>query len=440
MKTVAEIQERIYALRGGGSKFSTEPMEAFASELGSPQNSLKCVHIAGTNGKGSTAAFTEAILRAHGFSCGMYTSPHLLKINERVQLNRENISDEDFVREFEILDAAAKRLAKKSPNLAPTFFEYMTALAFQYFRRKNAQWCVVETGLGGRLDATNILRPKICAITSIGFDHMQYLGGTLAEIAAEKAGIIKENTPVACGILPEDAMRAIEKTAKEKNAPLYKLEDYFTKDPRFDASMGAQYQRKNAALAFLICKILGEAGQMEFSEAAAKDAILDAFWAARWQKIPLKNNSALILDCSHNAEGAAELVKNLDALIAQSGGEKPVVACGILGAERAVPLLEAIAPRAAKIIFLEPKEDRALSFEELKNCMPKNSKTQTQNSTVEELFPEKYASSAIGAGETLVCTGSCYLAGEILARISGAERDGLQDILPGAKKSAQSAR
>ncbi|MBR6388652.1 MAG: bifunctional folylpolyglutamate synthase/dihydrofolate synthase [Opitutales bacterium] len=436
MKTVGEIQERIYALRGGGSKFSTEPMEALAAEIGNPQNGLKCAHIAGTNGKGSTAAFTEAILRAHGFSCGMYTSPHLLKINERVQINRENISDGDFVSEFEILDAAAKRLAKKSPSLAPTFFEYMTALAFQHFRRKKAQWCVFETGLGGRLDATNILRPKICAITSIGFDHMQYLGGTLAEIAAEKAGIIKENTPVVCGILPEEAMRVMEKTAKEKNAPLYKLEDYFTKDPQFDASMGAGYQRKNAALAFLICKILGDMGEIGFSEAAAKDAIFDTFWAARWQKIQLKN-STLILDCSHNAEGAAELAKNLDSLIAQSGGAKPVVACGILGAERAAPLLEAIAPRAKKIIFLEPKEDRALSFEELKECMPKNSKTQTQNSAVEELFPEKNSTSAAAAGETLVCTGSCYLAGEILARISGAERDGLQDILPSAKKSAK---
>ena len=146
------------------------------------------------------------------------------------------------------------------------------------------------------------------------------------------------------------------------------------------------------------------------------------------------------MDCSHNAEGAAELEKNLDELIMQNGGEKPVVACGVLGAERAAPLLQAIAPRAKKIIFLEPKEDRALSFEELKKCMPKNSKTQTQNSTVEELFPEKDAASAAVANETLVCTGSCYLAGEILARISGAERDGLQDILPNAKNSAQNAR
>ncbi|MBO7521956.1 MAG: bifunctional folylpolyglutamate synthase/dihydrofolate synthase [Opitutales bacterium] len=436
MKTVAEIQRRIFELRGGGSKFSIEPMREFARELGEPQNAFNSVHIAGTNGKGSTAAFTESILRAHGFSCGMFTSPHLLKINERVQLNRENISDEDFVSEFEILDAAAKNLAKKNPDLSPTFFEYITALAFQYFKRKKAGWGVIEAGLGGRLDATNILRPKICAITSIGFDHMQYLGNTLAEIAAEKAGIIKENTPVVCGILPEEAMRVMEKAAREKNAPLYRLEDYFTKEPLFDTSMDALYQKKNAALAFLTCKILGGMGFIKFSESAAKDAILDAFWAARWQKIPLKNNSTLILDCSHNSEGAAELGKNLDCLIAKNGGAKPAVACGILGRERAAALLEAIAPRAKKIFFLEPNEDRALTFGELKECLPRGVEVETQNSTVCGLFPEKYSTSAVGANETIVCTGSCYLAGEVLSRISESPRDGLQDILPKTKRGA----
>ncbi|MBR4597549.1 MAG: bifunctional folylpolyglutamate synthase/dihydrofolate synthase [Opitutales bacterium] len=436
MKTVAEIQQRIFALRSGGSKFSIEPMREFARELGNPQDAFSIVHIAGTNGKGSTAAFAEAVLRAHGFSCGMFTSPHLLKINERVQLNRENIPDEDFVFEFEILDEAAKKIAKKNPNLSPTFFEYMTALAFRYFKRKNADWGVIETGLGGRLDATNILSPKICAITSIGFDHMQYLGNTLAQIAAEKAGIIKEGVPVVCGILPEEAMNIIEQAAKEKNAPLYRLEEYFTKEPQFDTTMSAPYQKKNAALAFLICKILGKRGCFEFSEALAKDAILEAFWAARWQKIKLANGATLILDCSHNPEGAAELEKNLEILRKENGGAKPVIACGILGKERAAALLGVIARHAKKIVFLQPQEDRALTFEELRGCMPRGAEVEIQNSTVCELFPEKSRTSAVGANETLVCTGSCYLAGEVLSRISGIERDGLEDILPKTKKGA----
>lgn len=433
MKKISAIKERIYALRGGGSKFSADRMREFARALGNPQDAARLVHIAGTNGKGSTSAFVESILRAHGFSCGLFTSPHLLRINERIQLNRGEISDSDFEGEFEVLDKAASELSTKNPELSPTFFEYITALAFQYFKHKKADWGVIEVGLGGRLDSTNIIKPKICAITSIGFDHMQYLGNTIPEIAREKAGIIKENTPVVCGILPEEAMREIENAAREKNAPLYRLEDYFASSPQFDVSMPALYQKKNAALAFLICKILGDLNEIEFSEAAAKDAILDTFWAARWQKIELKNNSTLILDCSHNAEGAIELDKNLTMLEEKSGGEKPIIACGILGRERALPLLEVIARHAKKIIFLKPGEDRALTFGELKECMPKNSDVKTENSSVQELFSENAASSEY-KNETLVCTGSCYLAGEVLARISGRSRDFLQDILP-AKNS-----
>ena len=434
MKSVKLIEEKIFKLRAGGSKFSLEPMQNFARLAGNPQNSYKIAHIAGTNGKGSTCAFIEGILRALGLRVGMFTSPHLLKINERVQINRQNISDADFIDIFESLDALANSVKKDAPRLAPTFFEYITTLAFEHLKRKRVDFAVVEVGLGGRLDATNIVRPDICAITSIGFDHMQFLGETLPEIAAEKAGIIKENTPVACGILPDEAMRVIEKTAREKNAPLFKLEDYFTKNPVFDTSMQAHYQNKNAALAFLICEILGGMGKIKFDEAAAKDAILSAQWAARWQKIPLKNGATLILDCSHNAEGAAELEKNLQTLAKNSGGQKPIIACGILGRERAVPLLKAASKYAKKIVFLVPKEDRALSFEELKECMPENGAPETENSEIKKLFPEKYLCQETNAGETIVCTGSCYLAGEVLARISGGERDGLQDVIKNPAK------
>lgn len=430
MKNISAIKERIYALRAGGSKFSLDRMREFARALGEPQKSLKLVHIAGTNGKGSTSAFVEAILRAHNFNCGMFTSPHLLKINERIQLNRKEISDLDFEREFDILDNVAKEISASNPELSPTFFEYITALAFQYFKHKKADWGVIEVGLGGRLDSTNIICPKICAITSIGFDHTQFLGNTLAEIATEKAGIIKDNTPIVCGILPEEAMKEIENIAQKKNAPLYKLEDYFTSLPQFDTSMTALYQKKNAALAFLICQVLGSLNEIEFSESIAKDAILGTFWAARWQNIALKNGTDLILDCSHNAEGATELDKNLTQLIQKNNGKKPVIACGILGVERATALLEVIARHAKKIVFLKPNEDRALDFDELKKCLPKSANVEVENSTVQKLFAPD--SRILCENQTIVCTGSCYLAGEVLAEIKNVECDALQDILPKA--------
>lgn len=427
MQSKIDIESRIVKLRAAGSKFSLEGMREFANALGNPQESLKILHIAGTNGKGSTSAFCEAILRAHGFKTGMFTSPHLLKINERIQINRCEISDEDFAKQFEILERATAKLTQNKSVQSPTFFEYMTAMAFNYFKEKSTDFAVFEVGMGGRLDSTNIANPQICAITSIALEHTQFLGDTIEKIAREKAGIIKQNTPVVCGIMPQEALLEIEKIAAQKNAPLYKLEDFYTRNPQFDTSFEASYQKTNAALAFLICKILAE-GKFDFSEAKAKDAIIGTKWAARWQKIKLKDGATLILDCSHNVEGAAELEKNLSNLLQKSGGKKPIIASGILGKDRALALLKVISKYAKKIVFLKPNEDRALSFEELKECLPPNH-PDFQNAEICDIFSKDFCSLS-SESDCVICTGSCYLAGEVLARISASKRDNLQDILP----------
>lgn len=432
MPSVREIEARITGLRDGGSRFSTERMENFARALGNPQDAFRSVHIAGTNGKGSTCALTESILRAHGFKTGMFTSPHLLKINERVQVDRRSISDADFCSEFAELDRVALEVSARNPSMAPTFFEYTAALAFSHFRRERVGWGVIEVGLGGRLDATNVVSPKICAITSIGFDHMQYLGDTLEKIAAEKAGIIKPGVPTVCGAMPDEAFETIAKTARKKGAPLFRLDDIFTRNPQFDTSLGGLYQKRNAALAFLICKTLGDMGEIEFSEAAARDALLGVRWDARWQEFRLSNGARLILDCSHNAEGAAELEKNLEILAGECGGRKPAVAVGVLGRERATPLLKAISKYAGRIIFLKPNEPRALDFWELEECLPER-RPPFSNSEVDALFPRPGFCAEAAPGDTIVCTGSCYLAGEILARLTAAKRDNLQDRLPAPK-------
>lgn len=427
--TKSEIESQIIKLRANGSKFSLDAMLRFAEILQNPQDGLNIIHIAGSNGKGSTSAFCESILRAHNFNVGLFTSPHLLEINERIQINRINISDSDFVKEFKELELAAKKMAEIYPELKATFFEYITAMALKYFKEKSVDFAVLEVGLGGRLDASNIVKPKICAITSIALEHTQYLGNSIAEIACQKAGIIKKNTPVVCGILPKEAISEIEKIAKEKNAPLYKLEDFYTLNPQFDTSFEASYQKKNAALAFLICKILSESTRLfEFSEAKAKDALLDTTWSARWQKIPLKNNITLILDCSHNVEGAVELEKNLEVLIKKNNGKKPIIVTGILGIDRAIPLLKVISKYARKILFVEPKEDRALTFKGLEKCLPE-SHPLISNKQISEIFNGQIESN-FEKGDTIVCTGSCYLAGEVLSIIKNLKRDNFQDILP----------
>ena len=424
-----EIASRIIKLRAGGSKFSLDTMRKFADCLSNPQDSLNIIHIAGSNGKGSTSAFCEAILRAHGFKVGLFTSPHLIDINERIQIDRKNISDSDFVRIFKNLELAAEKLKRENPELSPTFFEYITAMALSYFKEQKVDFAVLEVGLGGRLDASNIVSPDICAITTISLEHTQYLGDTLVKIAREKAGIIKQNTPVVCGILPGEAQLEIEKIAREKNAPLYRLEDYYTKSPQFDTSCEADYQKRNAALAFLICKVLSRGKKsFEFSEARARDALLETTWDARWQNINLPNGKKLILDCSHNAECAAELEKNLAFLLQKSGGKKPLIVAGVLGKDRALPLLKVISNYAEKIAFVEVSEDRALSLQELESCLPKEH-PQVIFSSVKEIFGS-CDSPLVSESECVVCTGSCYLAGEVLATLKNLRRDDLQDILP----------
>jgi dihydrofolate synthase/folylpolyglutamate synthase len=192
-----------------GMKLGLEPMRELARALGDPHEKLRFIHLAGTNGKGSTAAFCESCLRAAGFRVGLYTSPHLVSVRERIQIDRQLISEVDFAEGMGIIRQAIESM--KDP--ATTFFEITTALALWYFARKKVDWVVWETGLGGRLDATNIVTPEICIITNIGLDHQQYLGQTLAEIAAEKAGIIKPGVPVVSCVV-EEAAKIIEWRAK----------------------------------------------------------------------------------------------------------------------------------------------------------------------------------------------------------------------------------
>ncbi len=428
MLQFSEIEKRIINLRDGGSKFSTERMIALANALQNPERKFKSIHIAGTNGKGSTSAILEAILRAHGLRVGMFTSPHLLKLNERIQINREEISDDAFVKIFEKLDKISQEISKKDSALAPTFFEYITAEAFEYFKDNNVDFAVIETGLGGRLDATNILTPEISVITSIGFDHMQFLGNTLPKIAAEKAGIIKKNVPVICGIIPEEALLIIEKKAKELNAPIYKLSDFFDPKKTYETSLLGIYQRKNIALAMLVCKVLKERNLLNFDEAKASSALKNIKWNARWQKINLNQNHKLILDCSHNTQGAEELDLNLEALI-KAEGKKPIIACGILGEERAIPLLKVISKHAKEILFLKVDEPRALDFAALETCLPQNH-PKFQNQNLKNILDKNFLSEILKDNETLVITGSCYLAGEALAIITNKDKDSLNDRLP----------
>src|SRR5215470_1232861 len=223
--------------RATAAKFDLENISALAETLGHPEKKYKSVHIAGTNGKGSTAAFTESILRTAGIKSGLYTSPHLERINERIRVNGEEISDEAFARTFTKLQTLIENLLAQGKLRAhPTFFEVVTAIAFEHFANRGVEIAVFEVGLGGRLDATNILAPDVSVITRVDFDHENFLGHSLEEIAGEKAGIIKSGVPVVLGEQKEETKKVVLRKAEELGAPVcdvaaeYLVENVTTED------------------------------------------------------------------------------------------------------------------------------------------------------------------------------------------------------------------
>jgi len=210
------------------AKFNLENISVLAEWLGRPERRYPSVHIAGTNGKGSTAAFLESIVRTAGYRSGLYTSPHLERINERIRVNGQEISDQDFARVFSRIHAAIEKLLGAGTLRAhPTFFECVTAMAFLHFAETNVDLAVFETGLGGRLDSTNIITPEISIITRIDFDHENFLGHSLGEIAGEKAGIIKPRVPVVMAEQREEARRVLLLTARLREAPAVETADAY---------------------------------------------------------------------------------------------------------------------------------------------------------------------------------------------------------------------
>ncbi|MEN9841237.1 MAG: hypothetical protein RL376_1037, partial [Verrucomicrobiota bacterium] len=226
----AAICERLYALKARGVSFGIDRMRGFARQLGHPERAQPIIHIAGTNGKGSVAAMVASILRAAGRRTGLYTSPHLVRLGERVQVDGVPLSEAEIVAYFAELEPLVAALERESPGEAPSFFELMTAMAFLQFSRRGCDVAVVEVGLGGRLDATNIVTPAVSVITSIGLDHCELLGNTLEEIAAEKAGIIKPGVPVVMGHLPAAAEAVVRAIAAGRGAPLRSVRDVFGED------------------------------------------------------------------------------------------------------------------------------------------------------------------------------------------------------------------
>ena len=281
-----------------GISLGLEGLTALLVALGDPHKKRPVLHIAGTNGKGSTAVFSASLLKAAGLRVGLYTSPHLVDFRERIQINGELISLED-------LEEGIRRLQSvtESRKAVPTFFELTTALAFDYFAHQKCDVIVLETGMGGRLDATNLAADKIaCAITPISIDHQEWLGSTLADIAREKAGIMRPGVPVVTSPQPAEVMEVLREEAARVGAPLIVVDEPVTCETPL--GLAGSHQRWNAALALKLV----QQGPWKISEKTKREGLETVSWPGRFQWLKISEKQEIILDGAHNPAAAEQLV------------------------------------------------------------------------------------------------------------------------------------
>lgn len=283
-------------------------MRMLLRALDDPQRRLRVIHIAGTKGKGSTSAMLESVLRRAGYSVGLFTSPHLEDVSERIQVDRRNISRDELTARIEEIRPAVQKLERASPPQSPTFFEVGTALGFLHFLYRRVDFVVLEVGLGGRLDSTNVCHPLVSIITEISFDHMAQLGDTLREIAGEKAGIIKRGRPVICTASTPEAVAVVEAVAKERQAPLHLFGRDFSVDPTRKLNLRGHHQAVNAAGVVATIEALRQLG-ITIPETAVREGLTSVDWPARLEVV--RDKPLVILDCAHNVASMNALVQTL---------------------------------------------------------------------------------------------------------------------------------
>jgi len=415
--TFAELKELLFARGNFGVKLGLERMREACAALGNPERSAPVLHVAGTNGKGSTCAFAEASLRAAGLRTGLYTSPHLNHFCERIRIGGEPISEE---RACELLEEVRARAPWALGDPGLTFFEIVTLMAFVAFREVDVM--VIEVGLGGRLDATNVVEPRACAVASLGLDHAQYLGPTLAQVAAEKAGIFKRGAPAVSAGQPLQAARVLHQKAHELEISLWRpgrdyryessdVRPFCYQGPRWavragDLALQGHHQRTNAALA---CALL-EASLLPLTERHVEQGLKSARWPGRLERIGAPEGRAgdadVYLDGAHNPHAARALARSLPALLA---GRPLRLLFGALQDKDAAAMLRELSPLAASVHYCAPDSPRAIAPEELARLSPG--------------APHPSVAAALQAARSesglVLCCGSLYLVGEVRALLLG---------------------
>jgi len=378
-----------------GILLGLERIQQFLELLGNPQDSFKSVHIAGTNGKGSTAAFLESILRNAGIKTGLYTSPHLVEFNERIQASGRKIPDADLARLVKGL-----RRVKEKAGIKLTYFEFITALAFRHFADSGVEVAVVEVGMGGRLDATNVLKPVVCGVTNVSLEHEAYLGNLIEKIAFEKAGIVKKGVPVFSTARNPAVVRVLEKACNEKGAALVSVNVPYAGKISLDGG----FQKWNASLAYTIARQLQVHG-IAINDEAIFSGLEQAKWPGRFEL-----SGRLLFDCAHNPAGAGALQQ---ALHNSFPNKKFTFVFGAASDKDVGQMLGALAPCVKEIVATSAKV-RGMGVKKICAAAKALELDCKQVPDVESAI--KHALNASN-GETVVVCGSCFLVGEAKATL-----------------------
>ena len=409
--------ERLFALERFGIKLGLDNIRAILAALAHPEQAWPSIHIGGTNGKGSVAAMVERALRASGLRTGRYTSPHLDRIEERVAINGTPIDRATFEAvTADVLSAVDHSLSRRSLDggglaIMPTFFEVSTAVAFEIFRREHVQVAVVEVGLGGRFDATNVLTPKITAITSIALDHERHLGHTLSEIAFEKAGIAKPGVPLVIGRLPDEAAARIAEVAADVGAPI--VDAHATRSdrryPPMSLALPGRHQLENAAVAVAILE-RWSVMMSEVPTEAIVTGLTECEWPARLEWLRMPRGGEVLIDAAHNPAGAAALASYLE----DTRTPRLPIVFAVMADKDAAGMIKALAPVASMFVATSAPHARARSADE----MAAEIRRHAPGVDVIAVAPAEAAvARALEHSPKAAAAGSIYMVGPLRARL-----------------------
>lgn len=423
----------LYSLQKHGIKLGLDNTVRLLSLLDNPQTSYKTIHLAGTNGKGSISAMVAAMLRAAGFRVGLFTSPHLVSFTERIKVSNEEIEEAEVISLTNELRniIQASELKAPDPKVTPTFFEFVTVMAFLYFKRQKVDWAVIETGMGGRLDATNVVVPEVSVITKIGFDHKEFLGQTLSDIAQEKAGIIKEGVPVVSSAQGNEVMDIIRQKAIEKKTDLFVSGKDFTASPVKAGMQGSSFDYKGVSQISNLFVPLCGVHQVENASVAVravevimKGALTDTirkglaitYWPGRLELLkPGSGNYDILLDGAHNpsaSEALAEALKR-DFLPFY---KKATVIFGIMADKDIGGIMKPVLPLVSEIILTTPDYGRAAAPAVLADYAHTLGYKPKVSGSVKEALAMAAKAAGNGQGKSLILiTGSFYTIGEAKA-------------------------